>query len=378
MIANRSLTAWLKNRWVILGAIALVALILLTVFAAPNSPQASGSSFSRAPDGYGAWYAYLQQQGVQVERWERPYKELDTELQKRGLPPGSVTLIQVTTDDVLAPELDVKAWTQQGNRLIILGFREPATPVNFRTVQTSPGGAVKVETRRRRKLEQDEHQQLGDSFGAVVWQTTADKGEIILTTTPFLAANAYQDEPGNFKFLADLATAKGNTTLWIDEYLHGYKEADVIVEEIGQTWGAYLANTSLLPLLFQAIVLLMVLIWAGNQRFGLPLRLTTPTMNNSRAYIEALAEVLQKAESSEFIVDVIGKEEQLRVQKALGLGNTLLDPTSLMDAWTTQTGRPAHELQQALHPYWQKRRLREPDLKIWLSKLQTLRQHLPT
>ncbi|MBD2464072.1 DUF4350 domain-containing protein [Oscillatoria sp. FACHB-1407] len=369
--------AWLKNRWVILGAIALLSLLLLTVLAAPSTPQASGSSFSRSPDGYGAWYAYLQQQGIAVERWERPYKDLDAELQKRGLPEGSVTLVQVTTDP-LAPIFDAEKWLQQGNRLIILGFREPVTPANFRSTQPSPGGAVTVDTRRRRKLRQGEQQQLGDSFGAVVWQTSLHQGEVISTTTPFLAANAYQDEPGNFKFLADLATAEGNTTVWIDEYLHGYKEADVIVEEIGQTWGAYLANTPLLPVLFQAIALVVVLIWAGNQRFGLPLRLTTPKINNSRAYIEALAGVLQKAESSEFIVEVIGKEEQLRVQHALGLGNTLLDPDQLVNAWTAQTGRPANELNQALQPYWQKRRLSETDLKIWIGKLQTLRHQLPT
>lgn len=376
-LANRPIAAWLKNRWVILGAIALISLIVLTVIAAPSTTQQSGSSFSRAPDGYGAWYAYLQQKGIQVERWERPYSELDRELQKRSLAPETVTLVQVTTNS-FALLLNEEKWLQQGSRLVILGFREPVTQANFKTQQTSPAGNVTIETRRRRSLQRDEQPQLSDSFGAVVWQKQSGKGEVIYATTPFLAANAYQDEPGNFQFLADLVTADGHTTIWLDEYLHGYKEADVIVEEIGQTWGAYLANTPLLPLLFQAIVVLVVLIWAANQRFGAALRLTAPRVNNSKAYIEALAGVLQKAESSEFILETIGKEEQLRVQRALGLGSTLLEPDVLTNAWITQTGRPAQELQQAFRPYWQKRRLSAADLKTWISHLQTLQQHLPT
>jgi len=46
-----------SNRLVWLAAIALGAIILLTLIVAPsNSKLNIGSTYSRTPDGYGAWY----------------------------------------------------------------------------------------------------------------------------------------------------------------------------------------------------------------------------------------------------------------------------------------------------------------------------------
>jgi hypothetical protein len=67
------LKAW-KN-WGIV-AIALGSLLLLTVIAAPQNPRLSGSTYSHAPSGYGAWYEFMEQQGVSMQRWEQPFSEL--------------------------------------------------------------------------------------------------------------------------------------------------------------------------------------------------------------------------------------------------------------------------------------------------------------
>jgi hypothetical protein len=100
-------------------------------------------------------------------------------------------------------------------------------------------------------------------------------------------------------------------------------------------------------------------------------------VNNSEAYIQALAAVLQKAESSEFVLEVVGKEEQVQLQKALFLGQEQLDPQSLVNAWMQQTGRPAAELEQVLQMQSQKARIRETELLKWLGKWQQIRRHLP-
>lgn len=362
-----------KNPWFYI-AIAIIVVILVTLLTAPsNSKLRSGSTFNRAPDGYGAWYRFMEQRGAPIRRWQRPFEDL----LRSPTNQAPLTLVQIHSIPS-APVLDPQeqSWVEQGNTLVSLGVVSPVTAANFHTLQFSPVGTVKIDTRRRR-LEQlaEIDQRLGDRFGAVVWQADVGKGRAIFATTPDLAANAYQDYPGNYQFLAQLVT-QNNTPVWVDEYIHGYKAADV-VEQLGPgNWILYLAETPLLPVLCQAGLLLLILIWAKNHRLGPPLASATAEIDNSQAYIQALADVLYKAESSEFIWDTVGKAEQQQVQISLGLGQGLLDHPQLIDAWVQQTGRPAVELEQILWP--SARWMSQSDLLVWLRNIETVRRHLPS
>ncbi len=359
-----------SNRLVFLGAIAIAVLVLLTIITAPNSSKInSGSTYGRAPDGYGAWYAFMQERGTTIKRWQKPFKDLKTE--KRP-----VTLLQIYSQlnepILLSSE---KEWVKAGNTLVILGMREPVTGANFSTMQKSTVGDVKIETRRRRLSKSQEKALLSDRFGAVVWEEELGKGKIIYSTTPFLAANAYQDYSSNFQYLANLVSDKDNL-LFVDEYIHGYKDAEVRKSEGKGDLFSYLSKTPLFPAFIQTGILLAVLIWAQNRRFGKPVILDTPELDNSEAYIQALAGVLQKAESSDFVVEMVGKEEQLQLQKALGLGQELLDRETLVNAWQQQTEATGVELDAVLQQQARKRRLSERELISWLKKWQTVRQRI--
>lgn len=356
-----------SNRLAWIGAIILGVLILLTFITAPtNSKINRGSTYSRAPDGYGAWYSYMEQQRTGIKRWQKPFSDLDRE--KRP-----VTLLQISSYS-REPALfsEQKEWVEKGNNLVVLGVHEKVTQAKFTTLPKSPVGEVKIETTRRRRIKAQEKVSLGDSFGAVVWEENYGKGKVIFSTTPFLAANAYQDYPANFQYLSDLVSKKGNL-LYVDEYIHGYKEPSVRKEEGEGDLLSYFSRTPLMPAFLQASVLLLVLIWGQNRRLGKPLALSTQVIDNSEAYIQALAGVLQKAESSDFVVEMIGKEEQLQLQKALGLGQQLLDHQTLINAWVQQ-GHSATELDAVLKLQTQKRRLSERELLSWLGKWQTVRQ----
>jgi hypothetical protein len=379
MIAEQSSRhVWWKSRWAIIGAIALLTILVLTLIMAPVARQTVGSSYSRAPDGYGAWYAYMQQQGISIQRWQRPYSDISTKLEARP-----TTLLRVTSGILSFSNLDESQsdWVKRGNRLVLLGTPVPVTEAAFSTLQPSSVGAVRIDTRRRLDQANSTSNRgailLGDRFGAIVWRKPLGDGEVIYASTPYLAANAYQDAPGNFKFLAQLVT-QGNYSVWVDEYIHGYRETDVVVEESGKSWTSYLAKTPLLPMLVQGLVVGAIAIWFANRRFGTPVALTTPAVDNSAAYIEALAAILQKAESSEFVLDVVGKAEQLHIQQALGLGQTPLESDRLLELWVQQTGRPAAELESVLRPHWQKRHLNETKLKAWIANVQALRRRFPT
>jgi Domain of unknown function (DUF4350) len=357
-----------SNRLVWLGAIALLAIILLTSVSAPsNSKINSGSTYNRAPDGYGAWYAFMEQQGATIKRWQKPMDDLIT--QKRP-----ATLLQITSY-LREPEIDFREqqWLQQGNNLVILGVREKVTVANFSTLQKSPRGDVKIETRRRRSLKPEEKILLGDRFGAVVWEAKHGLGKAVFATSPFLAANAYQDNLSNFNYLSDLVGKKDNI-IFVDEYIHGYKDADVKKSEGKGDVFSYLTKTPLFVMFLQAGVLLLVLIWAQNRRFGKPVGLKTPEIDNSQAYIQALAGVLQKAESSDFVVEMVGKEEQLQLQKVLGLGQVLVDSQTLVNAWMQQTGKSGAQLQEVLQLQSRKSRMSERELLSWLEKWQNLRR----
>jgi Domain of unknown function (DUF4350) len=369
-----------KPRWVWFAAIGLLALALLSLFVAPRTAS-SGSTYGRAPDGYGAWYAYMQQQGAPIQRWRKPLQQLEPEKTHEGTSirfpaapvtsqPTPVTLLQISPGHGLRVETPTKDWFKQGNVLVRLGVQPPLTQAPFRSLLDSPVGKVKIETSRRASPEQA---LLKDQYGAVVWQEPIREERIISAATPYLAANAYQDEPGNFKFLEKLVTAPGYP-IYVDEYLHGYKDSDTIAHEASGGVLGYLVRTPLFLVAVQAAVILLVLLFGKNQRLGAPLKLIEPQPDNSQAYIQALATVLRKAGSSDFVKDTIGKAEQLNVQRSLGLGTTeLLDPQAVIAAWQQQ-GRSAEELAAVLRQ--DEGRLSEGELLSWVRAIEEVRRQV--
>ncbi|WP_414577299.1 DUF4350 domain-containing protein [Anabaena sp. CCY 9402-a] len=354
-----------RNAWI--GAIAIAVIVILSFIAAPTTKIYIGSSYSRAADGYGAWYAYMQQQGTTIQRWQKPLEKLETEKKPATL----LRVMSYLREPDLLP--DEQQWLDKGNDLVILGVRSRVSLSDFHTLQASPLGEVKIATRRRYQKAKQSDISLGDRFGSVVWQSTRKQGKVLFSTTPYLAANAYQDDLNNFKYLASLVNRKGNQ-LFVDEYIHGYKDADVKEIEGEGNLIDYLAKTPLLALLVQAGILLLVLIWSQNRRFGQSTALETPVIDNSEAYIQALAGVLQKAESSDFVVEMVGREEQLQLQKALGLGSVPLEHQTLLDLWVKKTGKNAAVLDTVLKLPARKRRVSQRDLFNWLAKWRILRE----
>ncbi len=361
----------MKRRITWLVGMAIATLIIITLIAAPGtSRHSSGSTYSHAPDGYGAWYSFMQQRGTTIQRWQQPVSKLTTLK-------SPATLLQVNSDlSAFYLSSQERDWVEKGNILVVLGVHKPATGADFSTGQDSPAGNVKIETSRRYQIEKVTEQIVGDRFGAIVWQEKIGKGKLIYATTPNLAANAYQDNLNNYNFLSQLVNL--SNSIYVDEYIHGYKDANVKKSEGEGSVVSYLAKTPWFPAFVQTGVLLLVLIWAQNRRFGQPSALETKVVDNSEAYIQALAGVLQKAESHEFVVDVVGRAEQLQLQLALGLGQVPLDRTSLVSAYLQQTGDKSTDLDEVLQLQARPRAKTEKELLSWLQKWQRIRQNLPS
>ena len=364
------------KRRLYLSAIALVMVILVIFSFTPSQNIKNGSSYNRGPEGYAGWYAFMQNQGVKIQRWQKPFVEIESETKP-------VTLIQVNPELVQINPISVQGnfeaqqikWIEQGNTLVILGIKQPSTAAEFTTYQESPLGRVKIDTSRRYVEPTKEEILLGDRFGAVVWQWKSGKGKVIFATTIHLAANAYQDE-ANFRYLAKLVTDNSEKVL-IDEYIHGYKDInqDTNYQSKQGNLLDYFAKTPLFPMLLQLSVVVILLIWSGNRRFGRAIKLDLPITENSQAYIQALAAVLRKAQSSDFVLEMIGKEEQLQLQKVLGMGNTPANQEDLIKTWQQQTGKSPAELEELLKLQTSKHRISEKNLLNWLAKWQSLRKN---
>lgn len=377
-----------RRNWII--ALVIGSLVILSlVFAPANNRLQVGSTYSRAPEGYGAWYAYLEEQGAPVQRWERPPSGLGLQsdtfspMEEEEEPDADAPIPDIANPKVLVrvfsalalPTIADQSWAELGNVLVLVGISTPVADTDFSSMLDSPQGAVKVETRRRHDLGAADMTLLADDAGAVVWEQPVGNGKIIFVGPPFLAANAYLSEPGNIPFLANLVM-EPQLPIYVDEYLHGYRDRKTEAEETQDTLTAYLLRTPVVLVLVQATVLVLVLVW-GDRRLGPAAKITPPKQNSSAAYIQALGSVLHKAESSEFVVETIGKAERERIQRSLGLGTTPVDPATLLATWQAQTGKPTTDLKAVLQRLQKKRRLSERELLIWLGKLQQLRRDLP-
>ncbi|MEM7760079.1 MAG: DUF4350 domain-containing protein [Cyanobacteria bacterium P01_A01_bin.40] len=385
-----------QRKWLLI-AIAIAVVLILTLIAAPNSggrKNDSGSTYGRNPDGYGAWYEYMSQRDIPIERWRKPFAELiEEDIQ-------GVTYLKILskTDFLLGARSLSQSesnWVRQGNTLVIIGNYQPATAAPFRSkisYRPQPLSETKVEiatTRRYQPLakqnqnssSQDQADSksknqtkiiLADQYGAVVWQEQMGKGKIIYCTTPYLAANAYQDAPDNFKFLAELVSDRQK--IWVDEYIHGYKDKETIAREQQQDVFSYLAKTPLLLLFIQTVLVGIIAAITALRRFGQPVVPKTAIADNSTAYIDALAGVLEKANSTDFVVEAIIKDEQRKLQTALGLGKSLVDRETLITAWNNQKQESATELSQLLQFGKANQKISDAQLITWIQKWQKINQ----
>jgi len=411
-----------SRRQQILGILAVLLLGLVFLIAAPASNRiSSGSTWVGAPNGYRAWYEYMQAEGVEIERWQRPLDELlETANSNEATRTDERATLLVVLPHVLAVNRytvirELESWFNAGNQAVILSSQKTVTAAPFSSQLASDAGTVTIETRRRllkrvddktataaqsidsepedseslgRELEDGEQEGsvldrpltirdfpiepvLEDDYGSVMWRyQNGAQGTLVESTTPFLAANAYADAPGNFALLADLVR-QGGGTLYVDEYVHGYRDKDLVIEEVAGSWIDYLAKTPLLLLVAQAGVLLVVGLVAQNRRFGQPKQIPPVEMNNSAAYIQALAGVLNKANNHDFLVETLTKAEQKTLQRALGLGDTPVSLDTLQTAWQQTTGRSVAELNVLRNA--PKRGLQSDSaLNAWLQRLQSL------
>lgn len=364
----------LRQRSILIG-FGILVVVLLVLTGAPSVQD--GSTYLRSPTGYSQWYQYMQQGGAPIQRWQRDYKQLQGSHQ---------TLIQIWGNRSTPPDLteaEIETWLRQGNTLITLTWRGRVTAAPFSSQLDSAVGPVTIDTTRRQRLQLQNQEQanLEDASGTVVWQQSVGKGERIAATYPWLAANAYNGQARNYQYLATLARQRGGQ-IWIDEWLHGYRDPDsqagIAGKQKYRNLVDFLSRTPIAAIAFQIMFVILLAIWANNRRFGPIEPIAEPQPTNSEQYMQALAGVLNQAGQRAFVVTLLQQRLRYQVATRLGLaaresqGQSLRDDADLAVQWASRSGRSPQELEQLLVQSSGKQRFTDQDLLAWVSKAESI------
>jgi hypothetical protein len=368
--------------WVVVG---LLVLSLLVIFAAPKA-SVGGSTYGKTLGEYSQWYAFMKEQGHPIQRWQKPYSQL------KGLKGQGQTFIQIAdinpqTVPILQPQ-EVLDWVERGNTYIQLSWGGTVTGAPFRSELKTKQGPVSIETTRRYKLgsilsDEEEEAEVKDRFGSVIWSYAQGKGRVIKSTYPWMAANVYEQQDGNFRLLEALAVRQEGT-IWVDEWLHGHR--DVTAEpkagrDDERSFLAYLSSQPIAVVAGEGLVLLLLLLWGKNQRFGAMIRPNVRSRNSSEQYIQALADTLDANGHTEYVLAMLGQSFRQRLQNQLGMGGFGRDATSLGDEaiaqqWASVTGRSPQVLLELLEQTHHEKRLSERALLTWTQNSEAILREL--
>jgi Domain of unknown function (DUF4350) len=381
-----------------LGLLAVIAIVLITIISAMSGDvRHPGSTYNIAPNGYSSWYQMMVDRGIKIQRWQKSFPQLT----KNPAYAQGTTLLQVNSklEGLQLTQIE-QEWVRQGNTMVILGVTAPAEEIPFQADLESAEGMVRIETTRRFRsnlaigqLSKDPVKDsiLADRSGSIITQFKLDKGRVIIAITPYLAANAYQNFRPNYELLAELVS-KDRQQVLVDEYIHGYVDRrSKIVPKNGDSGSEvesdddastgdtfdYLARTPLIIVFVNLLLGLLVLVWQQNRRFGKVVIPKSPEIDNSEAYIQALGGVLRQANSSEFVLQNVGRAEQLSWQQKLGLGGErLVADQTLITAWEDRVRLPTDDLRFVLQLTSEARRLTPTEFSLWLIKLRTIDRQL--
>ncbi len=144
-----------------------------------------------------------------------------------------------------------------------------------------------------------------DDYGVIMAQKPLGKGRVIVAADPLLVSNQGVPQADNVVFLANAVQAAiGQTArdVVFDEYHHGVGFEAVAAAQ--QNWISALP----LPLkraAWAGAVLLLILLYNGNQRFGAAQALPLAIYRPSADYVHSLARWYRRADAADIVADTL-------------------------------------------------------------------------
>jgi hypothetical protein len=144
--------------------------------------------------------------------------------------------------------------------------------------------------------------------GAVASTARAGKGEFILIATPWMLSNEGIGLADNFVFVTELIRHTGATTVWFDEYHHGYTSHR-------GGWISLLSPGARTALIHVCVAML-ILVLVGTRRLGRPVHIP-PAPRVRTEYLSSLSELLYAAKSTDVAAKMLLSQYETRIRRAL-------------------------------------------------------------
>jgi len=289
--------------------ILVVALLLFTILSAlravaPRAQTSVPSTYDTGANGYAALYDFLQREGVNPQRYELPFGEL----------PARATVVFAGDYAIDSSVFSAKEsaaldkWVRRGGKLIVLGAMFPYTrdalglPRTRAAANKSAWTACGFRGARRmvgadfpsvlRTVCDKKHSVLlAARGGAVAVSMKRGLGTIVEFVTPAVFDNAQLAMHDNAAFAYDLFAGAGAPQF--DERVYGYAA--------GRTFWQVLPRPVIAGVVIALLALLLAIV-AANVRSAPARSLERDDEQNSSAYIESLARMLQRGGAAHDVI----------------------------------------------------------------------------
>jgi len=335
-LETRNLKMRRNSRAILLIAILFLALVALNFFFFVDNPEleeneqtGSRSSYRATPYGTLAFYTLLQESGYPVTRLETPY----TKLKERG-DIGTLLIISPPLDAGFSKEEfdSLTEWVEAGNLLIIID-RDIKVNFNAVVISTQPGNTQSVVrplqptlyTRgvnnpafssyaKRVKVESQEvTYHLGDSLGAVLADSLAGDGRVVLLTDPFIVANNGIAEGDNVVLALNLLVDRKGGKIAFDEYHHGYGAST------SEGMMSYFEGTPVPWMLWQVALIAALVVYSYGRRFARPLPLARERRTTNLEFVSSMANITRLARATDLAMKNVYSEFHKRLCRYSGL-----------------------------------------------------------
>ena len=281
------------------------------------------TTYSTAKKGYKALYLWLQALDVPIERWSKPLRDL----------PGKTSTVLIVEPEIGPDSGEMKAldlWVKTGGTLVMV-MRPPNVFFDYfglsadfikdqdneQKVLFQPGpytGGVKtVLSKGHPEIHSDRPEwvvHLRDNMGGLLAVMNHGKGRVIALSDTVLLSNGSLRE-GDHAVLALnlLLTHRGEGSVLVDEYHHGYGRATSVLDHLGR-------SQAFVPFL-QGILMLLIL-WVGiGRRFGPPRSPSIEDRRSSMAYFKAIGQLFRRTGARKLALETAVRWVQEESKKSL-------------------------------------------------------------
>ena len=302
--------------------------------------QTAPSSLNNRPQGAKALYQLFGTLPYSVRRLSTPWTTLTPQ-------DGLIIVIEKFDADRQPKTEEISAlanWTREGGTVLYIA-QEPARPMDdnnpltsdiaiiegqdtphtvtpaVATPLTRQVGSISVSSKVRLRAAPASRWQtlFSDRYGAIAARKRLGQGHIIVAADPLLVSNQGVTQADNVVLLANIAQdAVGQSGLGIvfDEYHHGVGFEAISEEQ--ETW------ISALPLPIKraalpVVLLLLLIIYNGNQRFGAARTPPLPASRASGEYVQSLARWYRRAEAADIVAETLYNDLLRHVARHLEL-----------------------------------------------------------